>query len=585
MTMEEEGRSPREYLDILRRRRWRLVFPFVAVLIIAVVVSVAIPPIYRSTATVLIEEPEVPREYVQSTITSFAAQRLQVIQQRVMTTQNLISIINKFNLYPERRQRDPVSEIAQDFRDEIALDLVSADVVDPRSGRATRATIAFNVSFNDRHPGVAQKVASELVSLYMDENLRDRREKAAEATGFLAEEAKRLGAVVGDMEAKLAAFKQQNAGQLPEHLQANLRQIDRTEAERQNLAQRAQELREKRIIVQSELSQLSPYGSRVVDGQTILSPEERLKALQTKYLSIQGTYGEDHPDVVRLRREIDVLKRQTGAGTDVAALRRELREVRDKLGVVSKKYGDAHPDVTKLKRQVRSLKSAIAKAGKGSGLSSGAGSAKPDNPNYIMMQARLKTIDAELKSLEKRDTELQKALKGYEERVARTPEAERQYRALKRDYENANTKYREIKAKQLQAQMAQALETERKSERFLLIEPPQVPRIPVKPNRLAILFIGIILAGGAGIGNVFLAESMDPAVYGTRQFVHVLGAEPLVVVPHIGSGAEEQAGRRKRWIWAGAICVTLAVAVVAVHFIFGPLDILYFKLLHRFGVS
>lgn len=585
MTIEDEGRSPREYLDILRRRRWRLVFPFVAVLIIAAVVSVAIPPIYRSTATVLIEEPEVPREYVQSTITSFAAQRLQVIQQRVMTTQNLISMINKFNLYPERRARDPVSVIAQDFRDQISFDLVSADVVDPRSGRATRATIAFNVSFDDRQPAVAQKVASELVSLYMDENLRDRREKAAEATGFLAEEAKRLGAVVSDVEAKLAEFKRRNAGQLPEHLQANLRQIERSEAERQNVAQQIQALREKRIIIQSELSQLSPYGSRVVDGQTILSPEERLKALQSKYLSIQGTYGKDHPDVVRLRREIDVLKRQTGAKTDVSALRRELREVRDKLDVASKKYGDAHPDVTKLKRQVRSLESAIRKAGKGKGKVGASAAAKPDNPTYIMMQARLKTSDAELKALEKRDAELKEAVKGYEERVARTPEAERQYLALKRDHENANTKYREIKAKQLQAQLAQALETERKSERFLLIEPPQLPRIPVKPNRLAILFIGIILAGGAGIGNVFLAESMDPAVYGTRQFVRVVGAEPLVVIPHIGNDEEDRAVRRKRWIWAGAICVTLVAAVVAVHFIFGPLDILYFKLLNRFGIE
>lgn len=583
MTMEEDARTPREYLDILRRRRRRLVFPFVAVLIISAVVSVVIPPSYRSTATVLIEEPEVPREFVQSTITSFAAQRLQVIQQRVMTTQNLIEIINKYNLYPERRRRDPISMIVEDFRDSISLDLVSADVVDPRSGRPSRATIAFNVSFTDRQPRVAQKVASELVTLYLNENARDRREKAAEATGFLAEEAKRLGQLVGDMEARLAEFKRRNAGRLPDQQQVILRRIERTENELSVIAQDSQALQQRRIIVQSELSQLSPYGSRIVDGQTILSPEERLKALRTKYISMHGSYGESHPDVVKLRREIEVLERQTGASTDVQTLRRELKDVRDRLRVASEKYGSAHPDVTRLQRQVESLKSAIAKGGKSTRATQV--KAKPDNPAYIMKKAELETVMSKLKALEPREAELRKALKEYEDQLERTPEAERQFLALKRDYENARTKYREIKAKQLQAQLAEALETERKSERFALIEPPQEPREPVKPNRLAILFVGLILAGGAGIGNAFLAESMDPGVYGSRQFAKVLGTEPLVVVPHIADDSDEWRARRTRVIWIGAICVTLIVAAAVVYFVLGPVDTVYFNMLRRLGIG
>jgi uncharacterized protein involved in exopolysaccharide biosynthesis len=583
MTIEEDARSPQEYLEMLRRRRWRLVLPFIAVVIISAIVSVAIPPIYQSTGTVLIEEPDVPREFVESTITSFAAQRLQIIQQRVMTTQNLVDIINKFNLYADRRQSEPIGTVVEDFRELIALELVSADVVDPRSGRASRATIAFNLSFSDRQPRVAQQVANELVSLYLNANLRDRREKAAETTGFLADEAKRFGQVVGDMEARLAEFKRNNAGQLPEQLQVNLRQLERTENELHNLEQRTQALEERKIIIQAELSQLSPYGSRMVDGQTILSSEERLKALQTKYISVQGTYGEDHPDVVKLRREIEVLKRQTGADTDVEALRRQLREVQDHLSVARKQYGNAHPDVTKLKRQADSLKSAIAKGGKSSGKKPRA--AKPDNPNYIMMEGQLKTVVSEIKSLQKREGALRNSLKQYEERVLRTPEAERQYLGLKRDYENARHKYREIKAKQLQAQLAQSLETERKSERFSLIEPPQLPREPVKPNRLAILFIGIILAGGAGVGNVFLAERMDPRIYGSRQFARTMGTEPLVVIPHIANESEERRGRRKRMIWISAICLTLIVAVVVVHLFFRPLDLLYFQFLNRFGIG
>ncbi len=582
MTMDESVKSPRDYWFAIKRRKARLILPALAIAVIAVVVAMTLPPVYRSTGTVLIEEPEVPREFVQSTITSFAAQRLQVIRQRVMTTQNLIEIIKKFDLFPDERRSRPIQQIAHDFREKIALDLVSAEVVDPRSGRATTATIAFNISYDHGHPAVAQQVANELVSLYLNENLRDRREKAAEATGFLSEEGKRLGAVVSEMEKQLAEFKRRNAGQLPEQLEVNLRLIERTEGEMLQIAQRLQSLKERKILLRSELAQLSPYGSTGAGADGVYSPVGKLKSLQTRYISMTGVYGDQHPDVIKMRREIEALEKQAGSGADATVLRSQLTRISTDLISAKKKYGLKHPDVVKLERQSASLRAAIAKLKNGPQRPA---EAQADNPAYIMVMAQFKTAESEIQSLVTRRKSLVKSLEAYEKRVLQTPEAERQFLTLKRDYENAFSKYKEVRAKLLQAQMAQSLETERKSERFSLIEPPERPSEPIRPNRIAILFIGLVFAGVAGVGNVFLAESMDEAVYGAKQLAHAFGSAPLVVIP-IMKSSEEQKRRKRRILWFCLLGgVVLIASLAAVHFLVRPLDLLWFVMLRRFGLE
>jgi uncharacterized protein involved in exopolysaccharide biosynthesis len=580
MTMDENVKSPKDYWFAIKRRKARLILPALAILIVAVVVAMVMPPVYRSTGTVLIEEPEVPREFVQSTITSFAAQRLQVIRQRVMTTQNLIEIIKKFDLFPDERRSHPIQQIAHDFREKIALDLVSAEVVDPRSGRATTATIAFNISYDHRHPAVAQQVANELVSLYLNENLRDRREKAAEATGFLSDEGKRLGAAVSDMEKRLAEFKRRNAGQLPSQLEVNLRLIERTEGELLQTAQRLQALKERKILLRSELAQLSPYSTAGSGADGAFSPVGKLKSLQTQYISMTGVYGDQHPDVIKMRREIEALEKQAGSGTDATVLRSQLTRISTDLISVKRKYGTKHPDVVKLERQASSLRAAIAKL---KNSPQRPAEAQADNPAYIMVLAQFKTAESEIQSILTRRKSLVKSLRAYEQRVLQTPETERQYLTLKRDYDNAFSKYKEVRAKLLQAQMAQSLETERKSEKFSLIEPPQRPSEPIRPNRIAILFIGLVFAGAAGVGNVFLAESMDEAVYGARQLAHAFGAPPLVVIPLMTSN-EDLKRRNRRILWITlSVVVALVAALGVVHYFVRPLDLLWFVMLRRFG--
>ncbi|MGH8324479.1 MAG: lipopolysaccharide biosynthesis protein, partial [Steroidobacteraceae bacterium] len=145
-----------------------------AATVITLLLAVFLPATYRSTATILIEQQEIPQEMVRSVVTSFADQRMQVISQRVMTTKNLLALIERYNLYPDIRESRPREVLLEKMRDDIGMHMISADVIDPRSGRPTQATIAFSVSYQSRSPDLALKVASELTSLYLDENLTSR---------------------------------------------------------------------------------------------------------------------------------------------------------------------------------------------------------------------------------------------------------------------------------------------------------------------------------------------------------------------------------------------------------------------------
>ncbi|MEM2983404.1 MAG: Wzz/FepE/Etk N-terminal domain-containing protein, partial [Candidatus Bathyarchaeia archaeon] len=206
--MEQETKTIQDFKEILKRRKWSFILPLLIVFIIGTIVAFALPPIYRSTATILIEEQEIPREYVMSTVTSYAEQRLQSINQRIMSSSRLLEIINRFNLYADLRKKWVIEEIIEKMREDIKFQTISADVVDRRTGRPTAATIAFTVSYEGKNPALVQQVANVLASLYLEENMRTREEQTVGATRFLEEELKEVQAKLANLDARIAQYKQ-----------------------------------------------------------------------------------------------------------------------------------------------------------------------------------------------------------------------------------------------------------------------------------------------------------------------------------------------------------------------------------------
>jgi len=553
--MSEEIYTVADYLDILRRRSFEFAVPFAIVFLISVGLAIGLPAIYTSVATIMIEQQDIPKDLVRSTISNYADQHIQTISQRVMTTRNMDRVIKKYNLYSDKVKTETSEDIHERLRSDISMEMVNADVIDPKSGRSSEATIAFTLSYSSESPELAQKVANELVSLYMNENLRSRTQLAKEATSFLSEEAEKLSTQISEQEKKLAVFKEKNAGKLPELMQLNLQLMQRTETSLESIQQQIRALSGQKIYLQAQLAQINPNTAVVTSsGTTVLPPASQLRALEAEYYSKEATYAPEHPDLVKLRREIDQLRKVTGASADSGELKTQLDAKKAELGMLKKKYADSHPDIINLTRSIKALEEEYKKIRNKK--ERPAPVVNPDNPAYIQILAQLETTKQEIRSLRTQSQDLKTKLATYEERIIESPQVEREYSALTRDHQNALTKYKEIKDKQMEAKMAEELELGSKGERFSLIEPPFLPQRPSKPNRIAIILLGIILSFASGIATVFIRESLDHSIRGAKKLAAVLGTSPLAVIPYIDDGSGKLDHKRNfltRWrAWAGS---------------------------------
>lgn len=571
----------RRQLHALRRRTRAVALTVAVGMVATLALAFLLPPTFRSTATILIEQQEIPQDLVRSTITSFADQRVQIISQRVMTTTNLLEIIRRYQLYPREQKTEPREALLQRMRGDIRMDMISADVIDPRSGRPTQATIAFSVSYQNRSPDLALKVANELTTLYLNENLTSRTQLAKDTATFLGQEAERISAEIDATEQKLATFKEQNVDRLPDLMQLNFQLMDRTELELREVDARLRSLDEQRVYLESQLAQISPTSAVFAQtGERIMSPADRLKALRTELASAEAVYAADHPDVLRIRREAEGLAREVGATDSANDLERRVLQARGELAAARERYAPDHPDVLRLERTVASLEEAASRAP----AARAAPQAAPDNPAFIQIRAQLESAHNEQRSLERKRSELRAKIASFEARLAQSPQIEREYRELARDYENAQLKYREVRAKQMEAELSQNLESDRKGEKFTLIEPPLPPEEPVSPNRAVILVLGILLSLAAAVGVVAVRESLDGTIRGRHDVATLLDTPPLAVIPRIETRGEKQQRRQRlRYATVGAIGSVL-IAAVAVHLLIRPLDVLWFTVLRRLGI-
>jgi polysaccharide biosynthesis transport protein len=588
--LESEGLSLRDCLTIGRRRRRALLLACGAGLLTSVLLALFLPPEYQSTGTILIEQQEMPPELVRSTVTSYADQRVQVISQRVMTTQNLLDIIRRYDLYPRQRARESREALIARMRKDINVKMISADVIDPRSGRPTSATIAFSVAYSNRFADKANRVANELTTLFLNENVSTRTKLAQEAASFLESEAERVNQHMTELEAQVAAFRSKHFDSLPELEQFNMQLLDRTQQDIEKDETRRASLEQQQVYLEAQLAQLKPNSALFSDsGERILSTQDRLKSLRSQLASARALYAPDHPDIARLTREIAGLEAESEAADNLNDLRRELEEARGELAAAQERYGPEHPDRIHLEKEVASLEQEVAtvtaaQAAKGAAAGVKTGPKDADNPAYIQIEAQLAATRNDLEALAAEEAHLRGQRSAYEQKLTLEPQTERDYRDLMRDYENTKAKYQELRAKQQEATVSKNLETDRKGERFTLIEPPLMPEEPVSPNRPLLLALGAVLSIALGIGVAALAESLDGTVRGRRDLVQLLaGAPPLAIIPRIGAEKVESSPWRRR-AWGALIVIVLLLAgLAATHFFYRPLDVLWFMTLRRMG--
>ena len=375
------------------------------------------------------------------------------------------------------------------MRDDIDVKMISADVVDPRSGAPTKATIAFTVAFTDSSPDEAAKVANELTTLFLNDNVETRTQLANGAATFLQAQVTQVTQHLGAVESQLSAFEAKHFDALPDLTQLNMQLINTTQQELQESEARESSLEQQEVFLQAQLVQLKPDSAVFDDtGQRVFSTPDRLKMLRSELAADRATYGAAYPDIERLSREVAGLEATEKNPTDINDLRRSLEDAQTKLAAVEKRYGPAYPDRMRLEREVKSYQQDLASAAKAAALKKTTESSGPviqdaDNPAYVQIRAQLNATRDDLTATQAREAKLQSDLDRYQRRVTETPLIQKQYQELTQDYEVSKATYENLRAKLADAEIGKNLEIDRKGERFTLIEPPLIPEEPTSPNR------------------------------------------------------------------------------------------------------
>lgn len=518
--MESEIKTIQDVVAIARRRRKQIIVPAVAIFMVALLAAVALPRKYRSTATILIEAQEVPSEYVKANITSFADQRLQAINQRIMGAPRLIAMINRFNLYPGLRGSATMDEVVARMGKDIKMSTISADVVDPRSGRPGQATIAFSVSYTGASPELAQQVTNELSSLYMEENLKEREKKSVGTSRFLNDELKALQEKLGAVEGGIASYKQRNINSLPELTQVNLQSYDQADRDVRQYADQLRTLKEKEGYLQTQLASVPP---ELASGD-----KDALRQLRLKLSDLKSRFSDQYPDVIKTDKEIRELERQIRNANQ------------DPIG------------------------------------------GRPDNPAYIAIESQLAGIRSEIESVKRQAADSARRRDSYQARIASSPRVEEGYKNMLMERNSLQQKYDDLSKKAMEANFAHGLEKEQLGERFTLVDPARLPKRPTSPNVPAILLIGLILGLGSGIGAAALAESSDQSVRDPDHLARLAGVPVLVSIPTLTAEVAPHTVNRKRLTALAGLAVALLLAVSCIHFFVMDLDVLWARIARKF---
>lgn len=520
--MEQDKKiSGEDVIKIIKRRRWGLIVPALVVFSLSVLVILVWKPVFRSTSTILLEEQEISREYVMATVTSFAEERLQTINQRMMSSARLLEIIKQFNLYEDKRNRFTTEEIVDTMRKkDIKFKTVTANVVDRRTGLPTAATIAFTVSYEGKNPQVVQQVANVLASLYLEENIKVVDQQTEGTTKFLEEEMKSVQANLAGLEKKIAAYKEKNPRALPELFQFNLQTLDWTEKNYDQLNDQLRSHKEKESYLLTQLATMAPDAAN--------QDKERLKELRSRLGSLKTRYSSEYPDVNKTKAEI-------------AEIEKKLQSLGNEGAVVE----------------------------------------KPDNPAYVALAAELASVQSEIKSVKRQIEDLDKKRNDYRHRLEMSPRVEEGYKNLMAERNNTQLKYDDLMRKYMEARVAHGLEKGQMGERFTLIDPAQFPEKPVRPNRLAVLLIGLLLGIGSGVGTAAMQEAADHTARASADLEKALSFPVLSEIPEIVTAEDDQRRRKRVKIVTGIAALSVIILVLAVQFFVMDLDVLWARVMRH----
>jgi succinoglycan biosynthesis transport protein ExoP len=297
-------------LATLNRHRWLASMAFLIPFSGAAALAMALPNLYRATATILVQRDQDPVAAA-AALPADVETRLQTIREEVMSRKRLDVMAERFGLYPELGQRAPREMIIDRMRKDIQIQLKG-----PEQGAAPAGTIAFSLSVRGVDRVLTASVANSLAESYVEENLAIRRRQAKAAADALGAQLTEVRARLDEQEVSIGRYQAAHNGELPQQLAVNLARMQQLETQLQLTRESRMRAMDRRDFAGRQVA--APYDPESNREATAT----RLTRMRQELADLKTTYSDKYPDVARLRNEISALEsRQKTASPGMAAPR------------------------------------------------------------------------------------------------------------------------------------------------------------------------------------------------------------------------------------------------------------------------
>lgn len=498
---------PLSIARMLWKRRWLALVCWLLASVAAVLVVRELPSIYQSEAIVLVDSQKIPESFVSSTVNGDVADRLALISQDIMSSSRLLEIINRYGLYQKQRRSQTQQEILQRMHSDISISVEKSWT----GGRMQ----AFRLGYQGNDPKVVTEVANRLAGLYVAENTRARETQAEGTVAFLRNQLAEAKKSLDGQESKVAQFKQEHNGTLPQQENSLLGALSSARVELQGVQDALNRAHEAKVSLDASLSAAETSAAALVkslrpgsktSAPAIASfgdePKTQSEILEEKLRNLRLRYTDDYPEVQAVKREIRQAKQQeleqatqmarALAGSNTSNLNKPSDDQQPLL---------VTPELVRAREHITNLKGQIG------------------------------VTVREIGTLEKRRQNLSAQIEDYETRINKLPLVEQQMASLNRDYNESANNYNSLLQKELAADMATDMERSKNSERFTIIDPARVPQKPIKPKRAVLASVGSIAGLALGLVLGFALEFRKQSFLGEWELP--AGTVVLGRVPHI----------------------------------------------------
>lgn len=522
MAKEFRQRTPSEFLQILKRSKWHILLPTLAVGIAVAYVVMKLPNMYQSTTTLAVRPPTISPDVVKSLTEEDLSQQLQSMSTEILSRSNLEPMINKYRLYESERSAGLAPElVVEKMRNNIKVEPDRAE---------DRKVTGFRLTYTDRTPESARDVAAELASKYVNAQAQ-RSVTGTEKTKEFIENS------LNEARVNMEAIMQERNRVMSQNIQTLPDLSPNLQAQLESAGHRGQTLSKEKETLIIEKGRLN---------ETINSNNRNIRL-------IEDFNERDSKEIARNAAQLD----DTPA---YAQLKQKRAEINAQLDNLLKEYKEKHPDVMAKKNELKrineeieelekNVKKRVESATKSSETRADFQKKGLENDN-ARIKSQIEQIDLQIQAKDRELSENAALISSYQAKFDTIPSVKLVLDDINSRYQNAKSLYEE-RQKQLDAAGQQVKrEATAQGETIRVVDVANLPSAPLNASKRPMLImmgagfgfaLGLFLAGIFEIPRLFKIQNIEDAKYYT-------GLPVLASVPPLLTRQEISWQKRSYWL-------------------------------------